>query len=83
VIGIPTSMDHVSNMASYTNAIPISRPDGSTLLIMPSFPGIDGSGLIEAEIRNRLEQEGFVVVFVEDEAYGLFWSTHCMIGNFD
>jgi len=77
IIEIPTTSAHVGNFQSYTNAIPITKDDGSTVIIMPSFD--DNS--TEEQIRSILEREGMEVRFVRNMTWERRGNTHCITGT--
>lgn len=80
VVTIPTSDHQITHYMSYTNVIPITRSDGNTLVIMPSFPNYSGSRAIEEEITRILGHEGVQVRFVPNTTFNGRGSSHCLTG---
>jgi hypothetical protein len=76
VIELPVPESKISRYQSYTNSIPISRPDGSTQVIVPSF----GDRKTEDKIRRILEKNGFETRYVRNKTFTFKGNTHCMTG---
>jgi agmatine/peptidylarginine deiminase len=77
IIELPVPESHIARFKSYTNSIPISKSDGSTQVIVPSF----GDRRTEDNIRRIFKKNGFKVRYVRNHTFTFKGNTHCLTGT--